>query len=77
MIKFLSEDIFSDKDKNGSDVSKKIDVFRVKPSNLRHDRAQIWAFFDETLCVSLFHEYDCMIKFWGQNSKNWKKMFQK
>ena len=41
MIKFLSEDIFSDRDKNGSDVSKKIDVFRVKPSNLRHDRAQI------------------------------------
>ena len=41
MIKFLSKGIFSDRDKNGSDVSKKIDVFRVKPSNLRHDRAQI------------------------------------
>ena len=41
MIKFLSEDIFSDRDKNGSDVSKKIDVFQPNTTNLRHDRAQI------------------------------------
>ena len=37
MIKFLSEDIFSDRDKNGFDVSKKIDVFQPDTTNLRHD----------------------------------------
>ena len=73
MIKFLSKAIFSDRDQNGSDLHKKIDGFQPDTTNLRHDWAQIWAFFDETLCVSLFHEYNCMIKFWGQNSKNWKK----
>ena len=41
MIKFLSEDIFSGKDKNGSDLRKKIDGFQPDTINLRHDRAQI------------------------------------
>ena len=37
MIKFLSEDIFSDKDQNGSDLHKKIDVVQPDTTNLRHD----------------------------------------
>ena len=62
--------IFRIRDQKEFDLRKKIHAVRVKPSNLRHDRAQIRSFFDEILCVSFFHEYNCMIKFWGQNSKN-------
>ena len=37
MIKFLSKVIFSDKDQNGSDLHKKIDVVQPDTTNLRHD----------------------------------------
>ena len=40
MIKFLSEKIFSDRDKNGSDLRKKIDGIQPDTTNLRHDGAQ-------------------------------------
>ena len=41
MIKFLSKDIFSDRNQNEFDLRKKIDGFQPDTTNLRHDGAQI------------------------------------